>query len=346
MNLGLVPQWSNKRRRVTKKSTVEETMESSLSTAGNVDQATSTIVYKGQSLNSILVEDIKDGELSYKVLSDNKILSVMSKFSGKIVDYHAFKFDYKAIVWDSSLPEYHKVKVLKNCLKDVSELEFIQYKPNDMKTIEKAFEFMDKMYKSEFRNFLDESFRQQNDVEEYDLENLRTLHSAFIKTVSICKHFGMLEYYKYEILKAIMSKLPYEMKYEILEKEGNLQPGLEDLENFLEHKLWLFKMILEEESYLKVSKKRDYDEAFDEASNEALKAKVRFCKFDGERHLYSDCKLSHQRRMEIVRERRLCRSCLGEKHIAKECKYPHTCDKCNEGHHYYLCPDIPINSTP
>ena len=334
---------SYKRRRVEKKRTLEDTMESSLAPAEIVvDDATST---KGQSLNSMLVEDIKDGVLFYKVLFDNKILSIMPKFSGNIVDYHAFKFDYKAIVLDSNLPEYHKVKVLKNCLKDVLELEFIQYKPNDSSTIEKAFEFMDKIYMAEFNNLFEETLREHKRVKEYNFEDLRSLHSAFIKTVAICKNFGLLDDYRYRIYKAVMYKLPRDIEEEILEKRTeNYKPGLEDIEKVLEHSLGIYKEILETESF----RKRDYDEGFDDlsVSSSSSIANVPICKFDGQRHLYSDCKLSHQRRMQIVHERQLCRSCLGEWHFAIECKFPHTCHKCNRRHHIYLCPDIPINSSP
>lgn len=66
------------------------------------------------------------------------------------------------------------------------------------------------------------------------------------------------------------------------------------------------------------------------------------CVFDGERHYYKDCPIPIQRRNDIVREKRLCFSCLSSKHRSRDCSKNKKCQFCPTAfHHRALCSKAP-----
>jgi len=51
--------------------------------------------------------------------------------------------------------------------------------------------------------------------------------------------------------------------------------------------------------------------------------------------------LSHEQKLSVLRENRICMNCLGADHFRKECKSNHWCKKCQRQHHTLLHKETP-----
>ena len=205
-----------------------------------------------KSSNVELIEEVENGKLSYYLLFYNSIRrSVAKKFSGRTESYPKFKADFKHRVWNQDIDEDSKFKILKYCLGKVASLECIRNWPNGSTKVEEAFEFMDKKYSKRINKVIDRYICEHNMVQRYNLEDLKSLYSNFMKAIEFCKCFNLLDSYKYRINEAILKKLPLDITNYLLDISENNPLNLDDIETILLQEIKLAEQMSNISSSLK-----------------------------------------------------------------------------------------------
>ena len=275
---------------------------------------------------------------SHTMLSWDSRPHNLQKFKGTVQHYHQWFNSFKTLVLESNRSNNQKFEVLKWCLTDVKRVQNICGYTNNEDNFARALDELERFYGNKHTLISEQiqQIRKTKAVKGSDSPEVHDLYSVLSSVVSSCQAHGLEEQFLPEIETAVTEKLPRSVITRwfrdsrrtwqidvLLDILGEMVEMNTVVDQRLAHRSEPAAKRRKVESHLKNS-----------VSTEIL------CQFDGENHYYRNCPLSLEKRIQLVKEKKLCQFCLKPEHNNETCRHEkRKCFACKEIHHRYLCPN-------
>lgn len=262
----------------------------------------------------------------------------LPKFDGSFQQWDSFKDLFVTLVHQNSdIPDIQKLMYLKSCLKN----EAANIVKNLDSTGENYGTTWDTLLKRYDNITLKANFHLKCLFELKKITKpsaeLKTLLSKFNQHLNSLKSLSEEKLTDIILIYVLAQKLDVDslQQYE-LQRDQSKMPALAEFIGYLEHRSAALEVLPKTESVKPIKNNRGHTYASLGGSKKQISCYV--CK---EGHWVTKCpkfkNMDVKQRQELVDQKKLCISCLGENHNLEGCKYKKFgCKKCEKPHHYLL----------